>query len=189
MSRRERLLAASGVVAVCVVLMDQLVLGPWLRHTTKVGQEIHRLEEGIRTYHQLLTRAPQINAEVDLYKEFVRNEAEPEPDMAALLREVELLGGQSGVSLGEVKPLEGSSNALYREYAVDVQYRASMEQAVHFLYLLQSSKLLFSIQKAAVEKSNDDPSVLQGSIRLTSKVIHGRGASPAAEPATAEKKG
>jgi len=60
-----------------------------------------------------------------------------------------------------------------------VQYRGSLEQAVHFLYLLQSSRLLFSIERAALDKSNEDPATLRGSVRLTSKVIHGRDKAPA----------
>jgi hypothetical protein len=185
MSRRERVMISVSALVMCVVLLDRLVLGPWWRHTARVRKEIHRLEEDIRVYHQLLTRAPLINREVDAYAPYRRPDSEAPANLAALLREIESLGSQGGVSLGEVKPTEGATNPLYTEYAVDVEFRGSLEQAVHFLHLLQSSKLLFTLERATVERSRDEVGMLDASLRLQCKVTGA--ATPAAPAAGASK--
>ena len=183
LSRRERLLVAGSVLVLCVVALDQLVLGPWWRHITKIRRDITRLESSIGGYHELLRRSPQIQGEIESYTEYLRPVDAEQPTLATLLREIESLGEQSGISLGEVKPLEGSTNSLYQEFAIQVQYRGSLEQWVHFVYLLQTSKSLFAVERLAVERSGEDPGVLQGSVRLTSRAANA--AAPAQEAETA----
>ncbi len=183
LSRRERMLVAGSVLVLCVVALDQLVLGPWWRHIANIGREITRLESSVAGYHQLLRRSPQIQGEIEMYTEYMRPAEAEQPTLATLLREIESLGEQSGISLGEVKPLEGSTNSLYQEFAIQVQYRGSLEQWVHFVYLLETSKSLFTIERLAVDRSSEDPGVLEGTVRLTSRAANT--GAPAQAPATA----
>ena len=182
-SRRERLIAAGSVFVLTLLVIDRLVLGPWLKHSVTIRQDIRKLEESIRTQRQLLSRWPVIQAEAAAYAEFLDPKSVGAVDMASLLREIESLGAESGVSLGEVKPLASSSNSLYDQLAIEVHCRGSMEQWVHFMYLLQTSKSLLEIERASVEKSNDDPSVVDGTTRLTSKLIRNQAAPPTEKPA------
>ena len=170
-SRRERLLSFGSLLILSLVLLDRVVLGPWGHHTHHVRQEIERLEVAIRRQQELLNREPKIRAEAEAYREHLRVNDEPIPDMAGVLREIEGLGAQSGVTLGEVKPLEGAAKDTYQEYAIDVQYRGSLEQWIHFVYLLQSSKSLFAIQRATIARKGEDPSQVEGTLRLSSKII------------------
>ena len=173
LSRRERLLAFGGALVMCVVVLDRLVLGPWWRHTHHVRQEIARLEKTIRRERQLLERKPQILAEAEAYREHLQADgAAGASDMASLLREIETLGTQSGISLGEVKPAEGAANDVYQEYAVDVQYQGSLDQWLRFVYLLQTSKTLFILERAAVSLTEEGSDLLQGSLRVTGKSLH-----------------
>jgi Tfp pilus assembly protein PilO len=181
MSRRERLMLTAAALVICLVVLDRLVLGPWWRHIATVRREIRRLETSIDTYRQLLTRAPQINKSVDAYREYLRPAGAEPPNLAALLREIESLGTESGGSLGEVKPSEGAANAFYQEYAIDVQFQGSVEQTIHLLHLLQSSKLLFGLQRATLQRSREDPGTIAATLRLTSKVF--KAPSTAAPPA------
>ena len=183
MSRRERMLVVGSCFVLSVVLMDRLVLGPWWQHISRVRQDIHRLEEAIRTDLQLLSRQPQVELESLAYRDYLRAPGVPEPNLAALLREIESLGTESGVSLGEVKPSEGTPNALYRQYDINVESRGTLEQCVHFLYLLQSSKLLFGLDRVTLEHSTEDPATLKASLQLTSKVILNQVPPDAAQPA------
>ncbi|MBI3324654.1 MAG: type 4a pilus biogenesis protein PilO [Candidatus Omnitrophica bacterium] len=186
MSRRERMLAAGSVLVLSSVLLDRGVLSPWLGHMAKVRREIQQLETDLRNYDALLARKSQIQAEAEAYREYLSPPSR-ETDMAALLREVEALGKESGVTLGEMKPTEGASSELYQEYTIDVQYQGSLEQWVRFVYLLQTSTALFTIERGAVARTTDEGSgTLQGSLRLSGRVIR-RSQQPGASQHAADR--
>ena len=104
LSNRERFLAVAVLLILSALLLDRVVLGPWWRHVQAIRKDILRLETGIRAYQKILSRKPEILAEVEVYSAHLRR-AEAEPlDIASLLREIEEFGKQSGVSLGEVRP-------------------------------------------------------------------------------------
>ncbi len=172
LSPRERLLATGSALVVVIVLLDRLVLGPWWGHIHQIQRETARLEEAIRHDSRLIQRKPQILAQVEVYRDYMRTDESAKRDLATVLREIETLGTQSGVSLGEIKPLaQGSSETTAQGYALDLQYRGSLQQAVHFLYLLETSKSLFQIDRATIELKERGRDLLDGSLRVTSKAI------------------
>ena len=182
LSRRERLFAVGSFLVVCMVLLDRVVLGPWLGHARNIRREIQHLEKAIRNDRELIRRKPQIVAQATAYQEYLRLDQSAEPDMASLLREIETLGSRSGISLGEVKPLEGTANESYQEYAIEVQYKGSLQEWVHFVYLLQTSRSRFEVERATIARTEEGSDQVAGSLRLVSKV--NRGSQAAFEPST-----
>jgi len=105
LNRRERLLAVGSIVMLLLWTTDSLVLGPWWRDVRRIRREISQLERAIAPQQQLLFRRHQVLAEVNAYRDYVRATGAGDVEMAELLREVELLGTNSGIVLREVKPL------------------------------------------------------------------------------------
>ena len=169
-SKRERLLAAFGVLALLTVAMDRLVIGPWWSHTQRVRKEIAKLETAIRTQQQLISRRPVIMAEAAGYGDAFRDPNSEPPDMAGLLRALESLGTQSGLQLGEVKPL-ASSGESGGGATLDVQYTGPFQAWAHFVYLVQTSPSLLEIDRAVVTMDDLETSTLKGSMRLTSYAV------------------
>ncbi len=177
-SRRERLLAVGSMLFVCVVLLDRVVLGPWLAHTAKVHREIHRLEEEMRQQQHLLTRKSQLTAEADAAGEAYHALESGAMDMAGLLRQLEALGTESGINLGEIKPIEKAGATGEEGSTVDVQYHGSLNAWIHFVYLIQRSPSLFEIERATVSLKDPETGLLEGSLRVMSRVVH---ATPSVE--------
>lgn len=188
LSRRERLLAIGSALVIVVVGMDRLVLGPWLRHIQTTRLDIQRLERLIRSDRELLRRKPQILGQAEAYREYLQpdlpaGQAGGQPaelDMASLLREVETLGSRSGVALGAVKPLQvkaeeaaetaqGAPESL-PPLAIEVDCKGSLDEWVHFVYLLETSRSLFDIERATVARIEEGSSQVEGSLRLTTNV-------------------
>lgn len=174
LSRRERWLAIGGAAVVALVILDRVVVGPWWQHASRIRREIQGLEESIRSRRQLLNRKPLIVAEAEAYREHLQSQAAEGKTMASLLREIESLGQKSGIVLRQVRPLEGTTTDLYREYAVEVDYQGSIEQWIHFLYLLEASQSLLAVERATVSRLGPDSDLLEGAMRLMSRSMrHG----------------
>ena len=167
MSARERLLAAGVVFAASIMLLDRVVIGPWLRHVNRVRSDILRLESSLRTYQRLIDRRDQITAEVKAYSEFlVENEDEGETkDTATLIREIESYGKQSGISVSEVRPMPPGPGG---EAGFEVHYTGTFKQWVHFAYLVQNSKTFFQVDRSTLGLTAGGE-LLSGSMRVSRK--------------------
>ncbi|MBI3322554.1 MAG: hypothetical protein HYZ94_02620 [Candidatus Omnitrophica bacterium] len=171
LSARERLLAAGVIFTLSVVLLDRVVLGPWWKHVQEVREETRKLGAAIRTYQRLVDRKPQILAEVEAYSEHLAEAGASSLDTAALLREIETLGKESGIFLGEVKPLAATEDDLFRQQTFEVHYSGTLEQWVRFVHMLQTSKLLFQVERASLAMAEGKGDQLDGSLRLTQRVL------------------
>lgn len=181
LSRRERLLAIGSALVLAVVGMDRLVLGPWLHHMQATRGDIQRLEQLIRSDRELLRRKPQILGQAEAYREYLQPAGQPaELDMASVLREIETLGSRSGVALGAVKPLRdaegetaegtGEASESLPSLAIEVDYKGTLDEWVHFVYLLETSRSLFDIERSTVARIEEGSSQVEGSLRVTTKV-------------------
>lgn len=165
MSARERLLAASVVFSISVVLLDRVVLGPWMRHVNQVRSDIGRLESSLRTYQRLLERKDQITAEVESYSSYLEAGSKP-TDTAGLLREIEGMGKESGLSVGEVKPLVPEPGATA---AFEVHTTGTFKQWVHFVYLVQNSNSFFWVDRSTLSLAPGAGELLNGALRISCK--------------------
>ena len=97
--------------------------------------------------------------------------------MASLLREIETLGKESGISLGEIKPLatQGDDGSV-QEYVFEIHSTCTLKQWIHFVYLLQSSNSLFQVDRATVAATEGNPGVLDSALRLTRRIPKTSGA-------------
>jgi Tfp pilus assembly protein PilO len=171
LSSRERIMAGAGIAVVSLLLLDKVAIGPLLNNARKINRDALRLEEEIRTQNRILARKPQIMAESQAYKDYLSDDSPEQVSMASLLREIETLGRQSGVTLGAVKPVEGGSSEINQEFAIEVEFRATLAQWVHFVYLIESSSAFFHIDRAKIDRASDELNLLQSSIRLVTKIV------------------
>jgi len=172
MSTRERLLAGAGVLIVCLVLLDRGVLAPWWRYTRRINEEISKLDREIAARGIFLSRQEEIRGKVEGFRGMLRLAQSAEVEMANLVREVEALGGKSGVVLGPINPQPVTEPlGTYQEHALDVQYQGTLEQSVRFLHLIESSTALFRVDRAELELERRESGVLKGSVRITSTAM------------------
>ena len=167
-TRSQRLLAFGGMLLWSVVMLDRFVLKPWGDHAAHVRKEIARLEEDMRRDRRLLDRKAEIFGDMQAYRGELAGAGAAATDMASLIREIEGLGRESGLQLGGVKPLEGTPEQT--AYTVDVEYQGTLQQWVHFIFLLEQSKSLLQIERATVGRQAEGSGLMGGSVRVSSQV-------------------
>ena len=178
---RERLLATGSGVVLLMVLLDRLVLNPWLHHAQTVRQEIHRMEQSLNHYNRLLSRKDYVLAQRERYQRYLRSPLPDELQMATLLKEVEGLADRSRLLLGEIKPLPPEGDDALRRYSLDVQFECTLEAWVDFLIELEGSPALFQIVRASLATQEETPDRLKGSVRVMSAALRPKPPQPHAE--------
>ena len=178
---RERLLATGSAVFVLMVLLDRLVLNPWLRHAQSIRQETQRMEQSLKHYGRLLSRKEYVLAQRDRYQRYLKSPLPDELQMAGLLKEIESLAERSRVELGEVKPLAPEGQETTRRYSLDVQFECTLEEWADFIIEIEASPSLLQIVRATLAKQEDVPDRLKGSLRVASPALRATRADGRAE--------
>lgn len=168
---RERLLAMAGGAVVVVVLMDRLVLSPWLGHARMVRQEISRMEAALHSHGRLLERRGRVLGELVKYEPYLKPPVADDLQMAALLKEIQDLAGQSGVEVGEIKPLTVESDGPTKDYSLELRFNCTLDQWVDVVFRLESSPSLFEVIRAGLSTQEERPGQLAGYLRVVSTAV------------------
>ena len=181
---RERLLAAVSGMIVLALVLDRIVLNPWLRHARTVRQEIHRMEEALQTHQRLLARQERVTAELKRHARYLQPPIADDLQMAALLKEVQSLAGDSQIQVNEIKPLATEQGGGSKRYALEVRFECTLDEWVDFIHRLETSPSLYEVIRAGLATQEDVPEKLQGYLRVVSAVIapDAPGSQPAPPP-------
>ena len=171
---RERLLATGSGVVLLMVVLDRLVLNPWLRHAQTVHQETRRMEQSLIHYSRLLSRKDYVLAQRERYQRYLRSPLPDELQMAGLLKEVEGLAERSRVQLAEIKPLPPEGDETTRRYSLDVQFECTLDTWADFIIEIEASPSLFKILRATLAKQGDVPDRLKGTLRVANTTLRSK---------------
>jgi Tfp pilus assembly protein PilO len=180
-SKRERIAVAVGVCILFAVLSDRLVVAPWMNHRNKMIKEIKMLEQTAAGRKLLLSRMASITVDEERYKKYIHMGQSSEVELAAFLKEIENLAAQSQLSLQEVRPISTEGGEWYQEYGLEVHCLASLAEWTKFVYLIESSTSMLTIERANVGLEKEGSRTLKGSMRIKRLVLLDQPAKPAVE--------
>jgi hypothetical protein len=168
---RERALAIGSGLVLLAVLLDRMVLNPWMRHARVVRQEIARMEDAISSHALLLARKAQVEAEVAQHQRYLRPAIPEELQTAALLKELEDLAAQSHIESPEIKLVSAEAEESAQEHVIEVKFECVPEEWLAFLYHVESSPSLFTVARAGLSLKADVADRLEGFLRVTSTSV------------------
>ena len=171
---RERLLAIGCGLVLFAVILDRLVLSPWLRHAQTIRRETQRMQRELKHHRQLLAREAQVDAQLLAYQRYLRAPIPDELQMAMLLKEIEGIAAETHVTLGEVKPLPPESDEFTKRYALDIQFECTLEEWVDFVTRVETSPSLYQVLRATMAVREETPDRLAASLRVASKAVRAR---------------
>ena len=171
---RERVLAIGSGLVLLAVLLDRVVLNPWMRHARAIRQEIARMEDAISGHALLLARKAQVEGEVAQHQRYLRPALPEELQTAALLKELEELATQSHIESPEIKLVSTESGETTQEHVVEIKFDCVPEEWLEFLYRIETSPSLFAVARAGLSLKADVPDRLDGFLRVTSTSVTGQ---------------
>ena len=168
---RERLLAVGSGFILVVVVLDRLVIGPWLTHQHNVAEAVEKLEGTLQHYSRLLTYKDRVLSQLQPYRKYLRPPLADELQMATFIKEIEELARESQVGLNEVKPLAVESGEFSKQYSLDIEFESTLEEWVDFIVNIESSPSLYEIVRSSLEVQEEVPDRLKGTLRLVSASV------------------
>jgi Tfp pilus assembly protein PilO len=171
LSKREKAILYGTVLVVSLTAIDRLIINPIFSKMEALNKQIQEKDAGIKKDLRILAQKERILAEKVKYASFLSSSASEEEEMTSILKEVEALAGKSSVYLVDMKPVGLKKSGSSEKYLINVNCEAQMEQLTEFIYNIESSNKLLSVEKCQINPKSKDSSVVKCSMSIAKIVV------------------
>lgn len=163
------MLAFVGVVALGLVI----AVGPLGRRVAELDSAIDVSEKKAAQNLRLLKPAfiETVQAGYRRHGGYLAKKGSTEEESAAMLAEIERIAGECKIVMVRTTPRKPIVERDYEEYGVELETEGDMEQAVRFLFALETSPQVLRVDKVSLDsKGAREQSMLKGAL-LVSRVV------------------
>jgi Tfp pilus assembly protein PilO len=167
LKKNETLLVYAVAGLVGLLFVPRVIFGPFHEKLAGLTRDVVLEEARLKKGTNLEAKKNEIVKEYEKYATYFSLQGFSDEEVVAnLLKEIEQISRSSGLTILDMKPQkEVKSDKFSKQYLISVKAEANMQKLVKFLFELQSSQLLFSVEKMSVApKSEESPDL---SIALT----------------------
>ena len=170
MSKRERIIFYGATIFIFLAVFDRAVIGPSLSRMQEQEKEIAQKKFIIKKDLHIVVLKDSIEEESQKYETYFSKTGSIEDEGRAILKEIETLASEAKVYLVYIRPQEPVTEGPFKRILVDLSCESKMPDVVKFLYSIESSPRLLTIEKYRVVPKEEGSSIAQ--CRLTvSKVV------------------
>lgn len=167
LSKREKVIFYGALLFVLLTMVDRLIVSPIFLKLKSLDTQIIEMNRTIQTNIGLLARKEKIIAETKKYAELLSAVESKEELVTFLLKEIEGLANKSGVYIIDIKPAGSKESGDIREYMISLNCEAQMEQLIEFMYSVENSSQLLSIDKYQMSPKAKESSLARCSMAIS----------------------
>ena len=171
LSKREKIILYSATFFISLSLLDRSIIYPIASKIESLNKEIQDKEVGIVKNLRILAQKDRILAESAKYASFLNSPKTEEEQMSYLLKEIESLANKSSVYLVDLKPAGLKSTGSVNKYSINLNCEAQMEQIAEFMYNIENSNSLLSIDRYQISPKSKESSVAKCSMSIGKIVV------------------
>jgi hypothetical protein len=167
LSKKDKVIFYVTVTLVSLTLLDRLIVSPVFSKIKSLNKQIQDKETSIKVNLRILAQKDRILAESAKYGSFLgdsKNNADDQ--VTSVLRDIENLANKSSVYLVDMKPGSIKEFGASKKILINLNCEAQMEQLVDFMYNIENSDSLLSIEKYQLAPKSKDSSVAKCSLAV-----------------------
>jgi Tfp pilus assembly protein PilO len=153
------------------LIVSRLVLNPAISRIEALNKEIGEQEENIKKSLLILSRQDEIISENDKYLPYFENAESKTEEPILFLKTVENLAKNSSVEIMDIKPAAPEESESIKEYFVSLSCEAPMEKIFDFLYGVESSEQLLSVERIVITPKEDQTDIVRCSMYISKVLI------------------
>lgn len=171
LSKREKVILYAIVFFVSLVLLDRMIIFPISSKMRGLTKEIQDKELDIKKNAHIVAQKDKIAAERAKYLSFLTKVESEDEEVTSVLKDIESLANQNSVYLIDIKPAGIKSIGVSQKYMVTLNCEAQMEQLMKFMYDIENSKQLFTIEKYQIGPKSKESSIAKCSMSISKMAI------------------
>jgi len=171
LSKKEKTVAYIAIAAVFIAFFDGFIFQSILGKIRSIEDQIKTTELLIRKNMKMLAEKDMIAAQEQRYSDYSIEAKSQEEEILSVLKEIETLASKSSVNLIEVKPTDLKSEKIIKRYSISISCEATMEQLANFMYQLEISKAIFTIDSYSLVSKDKDKGILRCAMVISKVVV------------------
>lgn len=167
LSQRERIVLYGAAFFVSLTLIDRMIISPISGKLKALDDEIKQKRQEIARASAIVSQKEKISRANDNLSAYKTGSLPGEEEMTSLLKEIEVMANKSSVYLIDLKPAGSRGSGLVKRYLISLNCEAQMEQLVDFMYNIESSSRLLTIEKYQISPKSKESSVARCNMSLS----------------------
>lgn len=154
------------LIVVISALFYSLVIEKFMKTWGDLNLKIAKAEKELFKNYRLIEKEKEITGEYEKYITYLKAKGGNEEEASSLLLEIETLARKNNVSTTDLKPLEVKGVEFYKKYVFEVSAEATIKSLTKFIYELQSSSKLLTVEHLTLGLKVSGTDILQARMRL-----------------------
>ena len=172
LSPKEKVIFYAACAVVSLLLLDRLIVSPVFYKIESLDSQIKEREGSARKNLRVLAQKDRIQAAGASYSAFSGNKfGSEDEEITAFLKEIEVMANKSSVYLIDIKPGNSKLTPQARKYLVNLNCEAQMEQVIDFMYAIENSSKLLTIERYQISSKSKDSSLSRCNIVVSKTFI------------------
>ncbi|MDP2831068.1 MAG: hypothetical protein Q8O02_02310 [Candidatus Omnitrophota bacterium] len=167
LSKKDKIIFYIAVFIVAILILDRAIISPVFSKIRSLNKELQDKQDNIKKNLRILAQKDRILAQGVKYNsllgDFKMNDDE---QVTLVLKELESLANKSSVYLVDMKPSGIKESGSSKMILINLNCEAQMEQLVDFMYNMENSNSLISIEKYQLTPKTKESSVAKCSISV-----------------------
>jgi Tfp pilus assembly protein PilO len=132
-----------------------------------LDKEIREKESAIKKNIRIVSQKDRILTESAKYSSFLSTSESEEEEMTSILKEVEIIANKNSVYLFDMKPASSRNIGASKKYTINLNCEAQMEQLTEFIYNIENSNKLLTIEKYEISPKSKESSIAKCSMSIS----------------------
>lgn len=171
LSKTEKTIAAAAICFIVLAVFDRLMFDSILSRINSVDQDVKTNELIIKKGLKILAQKKAIMAQLEHYSSYDVDAKTQEEEISSLLKSIETTAGKSLVVVTDVKLADFKSEKLLKKYSVSLGCEGTMEQCINFMFNLEHSKDLFTIENYQITSKDKEKGIVKCQMNISKTVI------------------
>ncbi len=172
LTKKEKTILYVACGVVFLMFFDRFIAYPVYSKINSLNNEIREKESAITRDLRIYGMKDRILNEAKKYESFLGKAQTEEEEVTILLKEIETIASKSSLYIVEMKPsgIKEDKDKTKR-FVVNLTCEGQMEQIMGFMYNIENSGMLLSIEKYQISPKSKESSVAQASMIISKVVI------------------
>lgn len=171
LSKREKTIFYITVTVVFILLFVKLLIEPFANKMRSQREEINNKRKLIELDTRLLAIKDVIAQEAKKYENYFSQAGSAEEEVILIQQEIQSIADRLGVYIGYIRSSETLKEGFFTIYYITVNCEGEMPHLVEFMYELENSSKLLSVEKYSLNLKSEGSSVVQCRMTVSKTVI------------------
>ncbi len=171
LSKQERIIFYITIGFLFAALFVNLLWWPSWDNIEELNQEIINKQKTINVDLRLIGMQDIIEKETEKYTDYFLELGSSEDEIILIQKEIQSLASDSGVYIGYIRPADITNEGIFKIYHVNVNCEGEMPKMVKFLYDVESSPRLLTVEKYTIVPKSEGSSIAQCRMMIAKTAI------------------